>query len=403
MNASTLAEAYSKGDRNFEGVQFCGENLGWSSLSGSNFRKADFYGTNLSGANLKNTDLSQGTNLSFADLSRADLTEADLRGANLEGANLEGCILNDTLYDEHTIFPKGFDPVKAGAIQFSIEIFENSLVEELQSNEPLESKLKANELHVYSDEELKSVPNEKSTDTVQTINQLSRNDNSVLTYSQKKDYSTIKLLLSGIAVGFFLCIVGVLAAQHQNQSTVLSTPSETNASVSLPKSNNPSLSSIKGVETLEEQKPPVSFSNKSTNQSSAPAESLEISEAKQVIEIWLSAKSKIFAFPYDKQLLAKVTTGKLYSDILEGSDLKWLTETHSSYEYPLQRVSDPNKVNIVNSNKVQVEAIVNERRILYSEDRKIDYSRSTEDISQTLFTLVKDDGVWKVEDYETVK
>jgi uncharacterized protein YjbI with pentapeptide repeats len=57
-------------------------------------RKADLRGANLRGANLPKA------NLERANLERAKLVEADLRGAE---------------YDDHTKWPKGFDPEEAGA------------------------------------------------------------------------------------------------------------------------------------------------------------------------------------------------------------------------------------------------------------------------------------------------
>jgi uncharacterized protein YjbI with pentapeptide repeats len=50
-----------------------------------------------------------------ADLSNANLSNTNLFEANLEGANLEGAKLQQALYNAETIFPRGFDPVKAGA------------------------------------------------------------------------------------------------------------------------------------------------------------------------------------------------------------------------------------------------------------------------------------------------
>jgi hypothetical protein len=115
MNAATLSKEYANGNRNFQGFQLSGVNLGWSTLVDANFCNADLSGANLSGASLKFANLSGNTNLTFADLSRADLTGADLRGANLEGASLEGTLLSNIVYDEKTRFPKGFslDATKA--------------------------------------------------------------------------------------------------------------------------------------------------------------------------------------------------------------------------------------------------------------------------------------------------
>ena len=67
------------------------------------------------GGNLSHTNL-RGRNLSNASLFRADLSGADLSGANLLKADLREAELISVKYDENTIWPNGFDPVKAGAI-----------------------------------------------------------------------------------------------------------------------------------------------------------------------------------------------------------------------------------------------------------------------------------------------
>ena len=82
-------------------------------------------GADLSGADLRFVDLHdsdlRGADLSGADLSFAYLNGALLNGSNLSGAKLRTASLHDitwggAIYDKGTIWPNGFDPVKAGAI-----------------------------------------------------------------------------------------------------------------------------------------------------------------------------------------------------------------------------------------------------------------------------------------------
>jgi len=104
-------------------VDFQRANLHRADLRGSTMERADLRGVNLSRANL------EGVNLCDALLDNADLRRADLRGATLarcrfDGAVLHGADLRDTdlasarlkgaLFDEHTIFPEGFEPEKHG-------------------------------------------------------------------------------------------------------------------------------------------------------------------------------------------------------------------------------------------------------------------------------------------------
>ncbi|MBE9187026.1 pentapeptide repeat-containing protein [Microcoleus sp. LEGE 07076] len=78
-------------------------------LLGTKFDRANLSKANLTGLNLRK---SQWIN---ADLSNANLSNTNLFEANLEGANLEGAKLEQALCNAQTIFPRGFDPVKAGA------------------------------------------------------------------------------------------------------------------------------------------------------------------------------------------------------------------------------------------------------------------------------------------------
>ncbi len=116
MDSAQLQAQYRSGERNFRGALISGVNLVWVELQDIDLRGADLSHANLSGANLGGADLSSGTNLAFADLSRADLRQANLKGAHFEGANLEGVLLEGAVYDEYTQFPRGFNPLLAGAI-----------------------------------------------------------------------------------------------------------------------------------------------------------------------------------------------------------------------------------------------------------------------------------------------
>lgn len=57
----------------------------------------------------------QGANLRNADLSLANVGGgASLEGANLRDTDLRWTKLNGATYDETTVFPDGFDPLKTG-------------------------------------------------------------------------------------------------------------------------------------------------------------------------------------------------------------------------------------------------------------------------------------------------
>jgi Pentapeptide repeats (8 copies) len=115
MDSAQLQSRYRSGQRDFREALISGVNLVWVELQDIDLRGADLSYANLSGANLSGANLSAGTNLAFADLSRADLRQANLKDAHFEGANLEGVLLEGAVYDEYTQFPRGFNPLMAGA------------------------------------------------------------------------------------------------------------------------------------------------------------------------------------------------------------------------------------------------------------------------------------------------
>jgi uncharacterized protein YjbI with pentapeptide repeats len=122
------------------GADLIGADLSGADLSGANLTEAILSGANLSGANLSQARLTEvilwhanltgadlgranllGADLLGANLTEANLTEAFLRRANLSRANLSGANLTEAAlyvvrYNNKTIWPDGYDPKQAGAI-----------------------------------------------------------------------------------------------------------------------------------------------------------------------------------------------------------------------------------------------------------------------------------------------
>jgi len=118
-----------------------GANLGWSIMPGSNLVQAELAGAILTGADLRTVDLTNA-NLVKATLRQADLTQCLLNNVNLLGANLDGVILTqanltnakllwtdlsnarldgatltNVMYNQHTQWPRNYDPQKHGALK----------------------------------------------------------------------------------------------------------------------------------------------------------------------------------------------------------------------------------------------------------------------------------------------
>lgn len=104
--------------------------------------KVDLCGRDLSRADLRNALLVsanlRGTRLDDADLEGAYLVSADLTGASLVGANLKetgihftvftdadltGADLTGAVFSTPTVFPVGYDPCVAGAIEIDMTQF----------------------------------------------------------------------------------------------------------------------------------------------------------------------------------------------------------------------------------------------------------------------------------------
>ena len=65
----------------------------------------------MAGASLEETIL-YNTDLRAANLSGADLSKANLTGVQLCKNGIEGAF-----FDDHTLWPAGFDPIAAGAVK----------------------------------------------------------------------------------------------------------------------------------------------------------------------------------------------------------------------------------------------------------------------------------------------
>ena len=126
-------------ETNLAGLALRGSNLrktelDYRDLQGADFTETDFtdgsfQGSDLRGASFVNAILADvsfyAADLRATNFSGADLSGARFRQARLESADFSRAILNKTdlraTYDEHTIWPEGFDPNGSGAVKLSQE------------------------------------------------------------------------------------------------------------------------------------------------------------------------------------------------------------------------------------------------------------------------------------------
>jgi hypothetical protein len=100
--------------REMREADFTGANLTRARLQGSDLRAAKFVRANLTDTSFHKADL-RGADLSRAKVRNADFTQAHLEGANMRVVTLETADLKAT-YDDSTLWPDNFDPIKAGAV-----------------------------------------------------------------------------------------------------------------------------------------------------------------------------------------------------------------------------------------------------------------------------------------------
>lgn len=88
QNEEDLLEQYSRGRRDFSGLDLSDFDLRGATLDGSNFKKTELQSVLLIAASLKDTNF-RGANLKRALLCDSDVTRANFKGANLTHTNMD--------------------------------------------------------------------------------------------------------------------------------------------------------------------------------------------------------------------------------------------------------------------------------------------------------------------------
>ncbi|HLO48400.1 MAG TPA: ARC6/PARC6 family protein [Kamptonema sp.] len=131
-------------------------------------------------------------------------------------------------------------------------------------------------------------------------------------------------------------------------------------------------------------------------QANTNSASLTLGQAADVINRWLEAKQKIFSPPFDRQTLANLTTGILYSDSLKAID--FLSDNNASYRYGVQKVESVERFAAA-GNKATIEVRVTEDVTLYQKGKIENSSFNTKLVR---YTLEYWDGVWKIADAKLI-
>jgi ARC6-like, IMS domain len=126
------------------------------------------------------------------------------------------------------------------------------------------------------------------------------------------------------------------------------------------------------------------------------APNITLGQASDLISKWLDAKPRIFAPPFDRQLLAKMTTGILYTDTVKAMDN--LINSNSQYRYGVQKVESVERF-AASGNKATIEVRVTEDATVYRNDRVDTSSFNTKLVR---YTLEYWDGIWKIADSQII-
>lgn len=118
--------------------------------------------------------------------------------------------------------------------------------------------------------------------------------------------------------------------------------------------------------------------------------SLTLGEAADLISRWLEAKSNIFSSPFDRQILAELTTGKLYSDTVQA--MNFLINNNGYYEYGVQKVESVERF-AASGNKATIEVRVTEDTTFYQNGKVVE---STFNTKLVRYSLENWDGIWKI-------
>ncbi len=137
-----------------------------------------------------------------------------------------------------------------------------------------------------------------------------------------------------------------------------------------------------------------------TTQPSPPVTTISQQQAIDLINQWLQAKQQIFAPPFDRRLVAKLTTGELSTALTKpDGTLTWLKNNNAYYRFGVQKVESVQQF-VANGDKAAIEVDLTEDRTLYRNGR-VDASQTAFATQLIRYSLESVNGTWKITDYKT--
>jgi serine/threonine protein kinase len=172
-----------------------------------------------------------------------------------------------------------------------------------------------------------------------------------------------------------------------NKATVIQSPSTTPVA-----SPSPSASIEPTVIPTPTSAPTASPSPTPTTSPKIPIEPLSETDAVDIVNNLVASKNQMFAPPFDRKLLAELTTGEAYEKRKGAID--WLEQNNAFYRYGEFTVSRVGAFGI-QDNQANVTVEIFESPTLYV-NGKIDRSQSQPSRGRYVCTLSFENGKWKI-------
>ena len=210
------------------------------------------------------------------------------------------------------------------------------------------------------------------------------------------------LWIAGWSVAFATAIaIGAVMATRINAPKTITTDSQISKPniPTSPETNTVTASPSVPIETTSPS--PSAFPTASaspspkttpTNSANTPIAPLSESEAIAIVNNLVASKSQMFAPPFDRQLLAELTTGEAYEKRKGAID--WLQSNNAFYRYDDFTVSRAGAFGI-QDNQANVTVEIFESPTLYV-NGKIDRTQSQPSRGRYVCTLSFEDGKWKI-------
>jgi hypothetical protein len=163
--------------------------------------------------------------------------------------------------------------------------------------------------------------------------------------------------------------------------------------------------------------PPPQATTPSSVQIATPASTPQITppglskeESLNLINRWLSARSRILAPPFDQELGSQLMTGKAYSDKIHGpssdgtdtSQLEWLEKFNYYYSFKFHKIDEVRSYQVSGS-VVTLDIVITEDKTMYDSKKNIVKDNSGLTTQLIRYTLQNDSKTWKIADFEIIQ